>query len=448
MSKAAPVTDRIEWHEGMLLSPQHFQQLSARTDSLVAWQTLAAFPFSWGVRHLVFDHGLLPTGLLRVLELEAILPDGTAVQYSASRAEHGRLELSLVPYAEQLAIEPMDVYLTLPVTGSVRQGASALRFRSVAEAPVADMVSDAEPADIPRLLPQLGLSTGAVPPGTHSYLRLGSVFKNNEVIKLGDVSPPMIEVPRHHALWTDTALLLGQLRAKAAFVAKQSAAPASRVDDRLAQLESKDRLRSLLSGLPYAEAVLRTPHLHPLALYWALCSLQASLSLLRPGALPPVPLDYDHGDPSSVFGPLLQALREAVAEVSQEYREHKLEFRQGAFGVTLLPEWLAGKRLVIGLRGQSERDLIAWMNSAIVGTQTAYPSLRERRVLGAVRAPIESADDLGVRPGSGYLLFEVQTSAALTVPGERLVIANANESATAQPPQEIVLFVKDSALAR
>ena len=443
MSKAVPVTDRIEWHEGLLLSPQHFQQLSARTDSLVAWQTLAAFPFSWGVRRLVLDHGLLPTGLLRVLELEAILPDGTAIQYSASLAEHGRLELSFAPHAEQLANEPMNVYLTLPVTGSVRHRSSALRYRSVAAAPVEDMVSDAEPADIPRLLPQLALSTGPVPPGTHVYLRLGNVFKDNEVVKLGDVSPPLIEVPRDHSLWTDTAALLGQLRAKAAFVAKQTAMPSSRVEDRLAHLELKDRLRNLLAGLPHAEAVLRTPHLHPLPLYWALCSLLASLSLLRPGGLPPVPMDYDHNDPSSVFGPLIQALRDAVSEVSQEYREHKLEFRQGAFEATLLPAWVAGKRLVIGLRGQSDRDLLAWMNSAIVGAHSAYPSLRERRVLGAVRAPIDAAEELGVRPGSGYLLYEVQTSTTLTVPGERLVIANANESAMAQPPQEIVLFVKD-----
>lgn len=443
MSKAAPVTDRIEWHEGMLLSPQHFQQLSARTDTLVAWQTLAAAPFSWGVRRLVLDQGLLPTGLLRVLELEAVMPDGTAVQYAADEPGHGTLELSLAAHAEQLANEPMDIFLTLPVIGPVRHRASTLRYRSVAGAPVEDMVSDAEPADIPRLLPQLALAAGPVPPGTHVHLRLGNVHKDNEVVRLGDVSPPMLEVPREHALWTDTAALLAQLRSKAAFVAKQTAVPSSRIDDRLAHLELKDRLRSLLSGLPHAEAVLRTPHLHPLPLYWALCSLLASLSLLRPGGLPPVPLDYDHHDPSSVFRPLMQALRDAVSEVSQEYREHKFEFKQGAFETTLLPEWLAGKRLVIGLRGQSDRDLIAWMNSAIVGTQSAYPSLRERRVLGAVRSPIDSADELGVRPGSGYLLYAVQTSASLTVAGERLVIANANESATAQPPQEIVLFVKD-----
>ena len=443
MSTSVPITERIEWHEGMLLSPQHFQQLSARLDSLVSWQILAAAPFSWGVRSFKFDTGLLPTGLLRVLELEAIMPDGTAIQYSAANPEHGSLELSLAPYAETMANEPLNIYLTLPIASTARQRSAAFRFRSVAGAPVEDEISDAEPADIPRLLPLIALSAGSVPPGTHVYLRLGNAFKDNEVVKMGELLPPLIEVARDNPLWTAVAALLGQLRGKAAFVAKQTAVPSSRIDDRLAHLELKDRLRSLLAGLPHTEAVLRTPHLHPLPLYWALCSLLASLSLLRPGGLPAIPMDYDHANPSAVFKPLLLALQDAVSDVSQEYREHKFEFKQGIFETQLQPQWVSGARIVVGLRGQSDKDLLAWMDSAIVGAQSAYPSLRERRILGATRSAIESADELGLRPGSGYLLFAIQIQSDLTVAGERLVIANANEGKTSQRPQEIVLFIKD-----
>ena len=43
---ARNVPHRIEWHEGMLLAPQHFQQVSARMDALVAWHTLAVSPFA------------------------------------------------------------------------------------------------------------------------------------------------------------------------------------------------------------------------------------------------------------------------------------------------------------------------------------------------------------------------------------------------------------------
>ncbi len=441
MHEAMNVVDRVEWHEGLLLAPQHFQLMSARFDSLVAWQTLAASPFSWGVRRLVLDHGLLPTGLVRVLELEAIMPDGTAVAYAAEADGHGPLELSLAPLAERIADGALDLYLALPVAGTMRRDAQVRRFRSARGAPVEDAVSDAPPADIPRQLPNLSLVAGERPSALHVSMCIGSVYKDNEVVRLGERLPPLLEVSRDNPLWTGVAALLGQLRGKAAFVARQMTIPSSKADDRLTQLELKERLRCLLSDLPFVEAVLRTPHLHPLTLYLALTSLLGSLSMLRPGGMPPVPQDYDHADPQAVFTPLLRALRESVSEVSEKYREHKFLFSHGAFEIGLQTEWL-GERLVIGLRGQSDRDLLAWMAGAVIGSQPVYPSLRSRRVLGAARRGVEHADDLGVRSGTGYLLFEIEADPALIQGGELLVIGNPNEGANAQRPQEMLLFVK------
>jgi type VI secretion system protein ImpJ len=154
-----------------------------------------------------------------------------------------------------------------------------------------------------------------------------------------------------------------------------------------------------------------------------------------------VPPVYDHADPLATLSPLLDALQDGLREVSQDYREMKFEFRHGAFEMVLEPEWL-DKRLVVGLRGQPEKDLIAWMEGAIVGSQSAYASLRERRVLGATRAPIEAADDMGVRSSSGYVLFAIQTNPSLTLPSQPLIISNSTESAAAQRPQELILFVK------
>ena len=441
MVKSLPVEERIQWHEGMLLSPQHFQQASARLDSLVAWHTLLAAPFSWGVRSLKIDMGLLPAGIVRVQQLEAIMPDGTSVSFSADNAQHGTLELKLAPFAEALGNAPLDFYLVLPLTKSMRDKGSPSRFRSVAMGQVEDEVSEALPADLPRLLPNLSLVAGDVPSGIYTWLRLGTVFKDNELIKMGETLPALIEMPKDGVLWERISAFVGQLRGKAAFVAKQTAVPSSRTEDRLAYLEQRERLRNLMTGLPQIEAVLRTPSLHPYPLYLALCALLGPLSMLKPGALPPVPPEYDHADPLAVLNPVLEALQDSLMEISQEYREHKFEYRHGAFEINLLPEWV-DKQLVVGLRGQPEKDLVAWMNGAIVGSQSAYASLRERRVLGAMRSHIEVAQELGVRASSGYTLFSIQASAALTLPNEPLIVSNSTESASAQRPQEMVLFVK------
>jgi type VI secretion system protein ImpJ len=435
------VPDRVVWHEGMLLAPQHFQQADARLDALVAWHSLAANPFGWGVRRLSIDSALLHAGTLRILELDAIFPDGTAVSYSSQNASHGTLELDLTPHAEALADRAMKAYVTLPVARGAKSRGTPTRFRSVEAQPVEDEISEAVAADVPRMVPNLQLSVGNAPSGLFVSLPLGTVLKENELIHMGPQLPPLLEMPKDNEFWERIAGLAGQLRAKAAFLAKQTSVPSSKAEDRLAYLEHKDRLRNLLAGLPTVEAVLRTPHLHPYPLYLALCGLLGPLAMLRPGALPPVPPVYDHADPLGTLTPLLQALEEGLHEVSQDYRELKFEFRHGAFEMVMQPEWL-DKRLVVGLRGQPEKDLLAWMEGAIVGSQSAYPSLRERRVLGATRQMIESADELGVRASTGYTLFAIQANPSLTLPGQPLIISNSTESAVAQRPQELVLFVK------
>lgn len=446
---AYPVPDRIQWHEGMLLSPQHFQVESSRLDALVAWHSLISNPFGWGVRRLSFDLGLLPGGVLRVLELDAMMPDGTSVCFSAANPEHGTLELKLAPFAEAMAADPLNVYLSLPLSRRMRSSASPSRFKSSRGSPVEDEVSEAMPADVPRLVSNLALVADAVPSALHVYFRLATVLNDNEVIKLGDTMPPLLDLPKDSDLWERVSGFVGQLRSKAAFVAKQTAVPSSRAEDRLAYLEQRERLRNLLTGLPAIEAVIRAQVLHPYSLYLSLCALLGPLSMLRPGALPPVPPEYDHADPLPSLNFLLQSAQDVLSEVSQDYREQKFEYHHGAFEITLQPEWIAEgsvggipPRLVVGLRGRPEKDMMAWMEGAIVGSQTAYVSLRERRILGAARTAIDFAQELGVRASAGYTLFAIEVSPDLTLPGQPLVVSNSTESASAQRPQEMVLFVK------
>ncbi|WP_347557951.1 type VI secretion system baseplate subunit TssK [Robbsia sp. KACC 23696] len=434
-----PLVERVEWHEGMILSPQHFQQMNARMDSLAAWHTLAAAPFAWGVRNLSIDANLLPGGWLRVLSLDALMPDGTAISYDSADPLHAPLEIALHPFADKLDSQALDLYLTLPVTRTMRHKGGVRRYRSVPGPLVDDDVSDAPPMDLSLQIANLTLHIGEVPSVHYTSLRLGALVRENEVYRLNRTLPPLLEVQPDMSLWQRVAALLAQLRAKAAFIAKQTANPSSRIDERLAQLELRDRLRSLLSDLPLVEAVLRTPHLHPLPLYLALTKMLGSLSLLKPGAVPPVPLDYDHADPGAIFEPLLGWLDAAIAEVSQQYRELKFEMNAGTFQLRLSAEALP-QRLYIGLRGQSEKDLTGWMSGAIVGAAPLYPSLRERRVLGAARYRVDEAPELGVRAGSGYLLYALDASRGDILPGESLMISHVNENAAALRPQEVVLF--------
>lgn len=424
----------------MLLSPQHFQQESARVDALLAWHGLVANPYGWGVRMLEIDQGLLATGLLRVTALDVVMPDGTAVVLAGSHLAGG-LEFDLLPFSDSLEQGPMAVYLTMGRIRSMRDPGQPSRFRAMNALPVEDEVSEALPVDVPRMCANLALMAGDVPPSVLLHLQILTVQKDNEVFKLGAYMPALLEVSPGSPLKSRAQMLAAQMRSKAAFLAKQTAVPSSRIEDRLNMLEQRERLAHLSSMLPLLEAVLSSPVVTPYALFLALCAQLGGLSMLRPGAVPFMPPRWDHADPWSVFEPLLQSIEDSVAEVSQDWRTRVFGFKEGVFSLEMEPQWL-GKTLVIGLRGPSERELVSWMAGAVIGSETVWTSLSDRRVLGAARQRIEEAPELGVRSSVGYTLFSIDVSSDTIVAAQALVISNANESRSATRPQELVLFTK------
>lgn len=437
----AQLFDRIQWHEGMFLTPQHFQQESARVDALVGWHALAGQPAAWGVRRLVVDEALLGGGLLRISLIEAIMPDGMAVRYDAASAQGTRLELDLAPFAPALAQGEVPVYLVIGAARSLRLPGQPSMFRPIDGSLVEDEVSDALAEEVPRMCANLALGAGQVPGAAYVHLQLMTVRKDNEIVVRGDYWPAQLEVRAASPISQRARELAGAIRAKALFLGAQSSAHSSRLEDRLALLEMRQRLASLTLNLPILEATLGAPLVQPLALYLALCAQLGPLTALRPGAVPPMPLPYVHADSHAAFVHLLDALHALVGEVSQEWRSCTFSFNDGVFALPLRAEWL-GARLVVGLRGPGERELAGWMAGAAIGSRTVSVALRDRRVPGAARHQIEDAPELGLRASAGCTLFAIAPDAQYIVADQDLVISNGSASQHVARPQEIVLFIK------
>ena len=81
------IPDLIQWHEGLLLSPQHFQQLSLRLESLIQAVPGRYFPYFWGVREYEYDSSEFTAGVINVRVLDAVMPDGFHVVFSPERDE-------------------------------------------------------------------------------------------------------------------------------------------------------------------------------------------------------------------------------------------------------------------------------------------------------------------------------------------------------------------------
>lgn len=434
--------NRIQWHEGMLLTPQHFQHESARVDSLIAWQNLAANPYGWGVRVLEIDESILSSGLLRILKLEAIFPNGLAVCYDIDKSQGIVLDMNLSDWS--IAMEQIDlsVYLVVGRSRSLNQPGQPTMFRGIESTLVEDEISQAVPVDLPQMDINLSLSAaGSAPSAVYMNLRLMTLRKDNEIVKRGESLPPMLEVGSENPIRRRAQFITSQMRNKAVFIARQTANPSSRTEERLAMIEQKARLSSLISSLPILEALLRSPNLQPFALYLALCGQLGPLSTLRPGAVPLIPPPYDHSDCYPAFNVILNTLSELVDEVSQDWRTQTLGLKGHLFSIELEESWM-NRRLVIGIRGQNDMEIENWISNASIGCESVWPSIKARRVLGATRNRIEEAPELGLRSNSGYRLFSIEVTPDFILPGEPLMIGNINESSNTQRPDEIVIFIK------
>lgn len=70
---------KILWGEGLFLRPQHFQRQDAYHEGRLAQAMRWLRPNAWGLAALEVDEDALAAGLLRVLSLQAVMPDGEIV---------------------------------------------------------------------------------------------------------------------------------------------------------------------------------------------------------------------------------------------------------------------------------------------------------------------------------------------------------------------------------
>lgn len=427
----------VQWHEGMLLSPQHFQQEAGRLDSQMAALSLLRSPNAWGVASVQFAEGLLASQVLEIQSLEAILPDGTPVAWPNGLSRPLRVDLK--PQLALIEQGPCPVYLALSLRRGVPQGERSGRFEPLVQPPVEDEVSHAEPLDVPRLAYSLQLLAGELPPSSFSAFQIAAVVSEGGVMKLDEYIPPLLRIDAAAHLFERITALAAQIRSRAHFLARLASAQSdpARASERLAH---QHRLHCLVRGLPALEQLTQTPESDPPLAFRTLCGLIAPLSELRPAQLPDPPPGLDHRNPGPGFRALLERLEDAVSEVSQDYREVRFEPTADGFQLKLRPEW-THNRLVIGIQGSVLETAADWLETAVIGSDALMTDLRARRVLGLRRHRISSAEDLGLKPLPNVAFFELLPSEGMLTPESALIIEPSGRLGLSARPSQIVLYV-------
>lgn len=117
------------WSEGVLLSPQQFQQQAEWESFRSAGISALASPFPWGVEQVEFNDSLLSSGLIQITQLRLWLEDGTLIDAQRSDLPPAPRELDAGQLADRDAV---TVVIALPhmqpgVANVEQEGVSADR---------------------------------------------------------------------------------------------------------------------------------------------------------------------------------------------------------------------------------------------------------------------------------------------------------------------------------
>jgi type VI secretion system protein ImpJ len=441
VTRAGDIPLAIQWHDGMLLSPQHFQEADRRSESLLSYHLGQAAPYHYGVARLEIDLGRLVSGIFRVIEVEAVMPDGTLVAQDERAPE---LSVDLRTHAAIMRDAPAYVFLALPKSelGGASSGAELSRYRSVEGAPVVDAQTGEDPLEIPRVVPSARLFVAAEAPARLICLPLARIRLDGEAFIRTDYVPPPLDVALASPIGEIGQRIVARLREKAQRVAEKTSM-LSRTTDRELIAELRRQIHCLVAALPPFEALLYSARPHPFSLYLVLTGLVGQLAALARTPLPPLLPPYRHDDVRASFELARDHIFRMVDEgIIESFTAYPFDLHDGRYGVLYQREF-RGRPLVLAVRAQRgvrDDQLLSWIDSSLIGSGGKLRIMQESRILGVGRRRIDRHGDLVATPGT--LLFEIEEASPYLDPGEPLVVHNTADPSSASGPSEMVLYVK------
>jgi type VI secretion system protein ImpJ len=447
------IPDPVQWYEGMLLMPQHFQQLAGRYESLIPWSvTQAGTSHPWGFIDL--EHKIRDGIILNISRLKAVMPDGYAVE--SDNEGHSELELDLSKASEQIGATSFMVHLTVPKQFSLSTKGELARYVSYEGNAVADENSGDGAVAIPRLRPRLELWPGEHPPARLETLPLVRVRrKGTEEWETDEkFAPPFLRVTSDSELGDHCEAKLDLIRSKCHALSDQlRTLETGKIEE---AMELRLKTHTLSVGIPPVEAALASGACHPFALYLLMCALAGQVAAVTSGAMSPKYPRYRHEDPLGSFAPVLAFLEEAVSTTATRWWE-AIGFREieGGFEaetaekLKMLNEALqAGgtlerPTLAIGLDvpvGGSDNAVAGWGDSATIGGSSSMPELLAKRVSGASRKRVDRLP--GLAPPPDTVLMAITLAPELVNAGDAIRIVRFSGEGR---PSGATLFVRRDA---
>ncbi|KGI78271.1 type VI secretion system baseplate subunit TssK [Oleiagrimonas soli] len=437
--------EAVSWTEGMLLSPQHFQQNDIYWHATLRQRMAAIQPNFWGIQTLKLDITELVKGRVAIERLRAIMGDGLLVDYPG---HYGSQPLALDLSKHDWTVTPeVTVHLRIPVRG--RGAASDIgdmrRYTTEPGALEADESNVQDEINVDRLRPCLSLFAGDNVPKSYCSFPLLRLRGDSRGVHLTDFHPPMLQVDASdfqgdNSLRSQLENLSARLWAKyRELLGVRIGEQPGYAEDSVAQVYAA---RCLAMALPAFDVVLKSGVAHPCDLYVALAQLLGFVAATPSAPQPPALAGYEHENCMPQFQQAIGYITKQIDQLNADYRI--LEFEPvGRSGFRCrLPAGTHTDTLYIELRpraGQSGPTLGHWLRNARIAAHEMLQTLLRRRFPGAgVReADATRVASLNLRPGA--FVFQV-SNANIELDGgqvRRLIVDNDELVILGEPGDEV-----------
>lgn len=424
----------VQWHEGMLLSPHHFQQADNNIQNMFGIFAASGSAFCYGVNKLEIDTSALSSGVIRILKVEGIFQDGYCFDFDAVN-DHP-LEKNLSEYFLSHSA-PTKIYLAIPARrrGTNELSGDIARYYSDEIRDISDENTGDNLINIPVLKPRLRLLLQNEIDARYVCF---PVFEAKKSVDGGVVStdfiPPYMTIDEHSKISMLCREIVQIIRNKVSYFA-------DRKDNynRMASDESMASLRLLIQAALPLEAIIRINGIQPFEIYKILLNVISKIISINPTQLIPQMPIYNHNDLFTTFNDLLQYAQRVLNALKQRYDIVHFEKDGAIFKLQMKKEWLESDTITIGVQkafSTTEDDLINWINGVQISSESMLSALRDRRVLGAERSIMERG--AYITQPNGMKLLSVKTKTAYIRPMEKLCLVNSSQITT---PEEVILYV-------
>ncbi|TCS39481.1 type VI secretion system protein ImpJ [Paucimonas lemoignei] len=312
---------KILWGEGLFLRPQHFQRQDLYHEARLAEFARAAHPYLWGVRKLKIDSDALTSGILRLNEVNAILPDGELVDAPISDELPNPVNLAEIDNIGN----GLTFYLALPYLRDYGPNFSAqrettgqvLRYYQHDEA-APDLYTNAVESDLSVLKKSLRLLSERDNREQTVSIPIAKVRTNSSGGYELDQAfvAPSLSIKAAPQVFLMARRLLEILQAKAQALYGYHREPSQNiVEFRSGDIASFWLLHTVNSASASLQHLFHHPALHPERLFHELLSLAGQLlTFSKAYSLSDLPV-YNHANPGPEFSKLDQIIRELIETV-------------------------------------------------------------------------------------------------------------------------------------